>query len=229
MPPELPEILPPTDPRAISMLTTEHFALQGLRSSTIADSSGRASLYLSAVSGTLVALSLLGNATHLGRPFVIAALLSGAVLIFLGFATFSRTLQSGIEDAFYAVGINRIRHLYLQVVPDYRAYFIQSDRDDIYGMLANMGAGRGGPWQMLLTTAGTLGTINSFFIGGLLAGLAVAVLGVAFPWAAGLGLGAFLLSVLLHFRHQQRAWFKFSREHPALFPSEDRPGEPSGG
>ena len=45
------------EPRAsaISFVTTEHFTLQGARSQTIAESTGRASMFLASVSGGLVA------------------------------------------------------------------------------------------------------------------------------------------------------------------------------
>jgi hypothetical protein len=41
---------------ALSVITMEHFALQGSRSATISESIGRASMFVSAVSGGLVAL-----------------------------------------------------------------------------------------------------------------------------------------------------------------------------
>jgi hypothetical protein len=53
-----------SDPRpaAVSFVTTEHFTLQGARSSTIAEATGRATMFLSAVSGGLVALGLARHA-----------------------------------------------------------------------------------------------------------------------------------------------------------------------
>ena len=47
-----------TDPRpaAVTFVTTEHFTLQGARSSTIAEATGRATMFLGTVSGGLVAL-----------------------------------------------------------------------------------------------------------------------------------------------------------------------------
>ncbi|WP_425145234.1 hypothetical protein [Deinococcus sp.] len=218
-PGELPQ-LPPDDSRALSMLTTEHFALQGLRSSTISDSSGRASLFLASLSGTLVALSLLGNASQMGRPFVIAALILAPTLIFIGVATFARVLQSGLEDAFYAIGINRIRHLYLEMVPQYRPYFVQSDRDDVLGMIADMGSASGGSWQMMLSTAGTIGVTNSVLIGAFSSGLAMALLRVSLETGLLGGLLIFLASAALHFVVLRRAWYAFSARHPALFPSD---------
>ncbi|MFB9995448.1 hypothetical protein ACFFLM_26280 [Deinococcus oregonensis] len=221
--------LPVTDSRALSLLTTEHFALQGLRSSTIADSSSRASLYLASISGTLVALSLLGNAAQLGAPFVIAALIITPTLIFLGLATFARVLQSALEDSFYAMGINRIRHLYLELVPEFRPYFLQSEHDDIWGVLANMGSSRGGPGQMLLTTAGAVGTINSVLIGSFAAGLALALSTLTLTASVVLGLLVFVLSAGLHYRYQQRAWWALTQRHPALFPSEAVMAKPVAG
>ena len=50
----------PTDadprPAAVAIVSTEHFTLQGARSSTIAESTGQASMFLGAVTGGLVAL-----------------------------------------------------------------------------------------------------------------------------------------------------------------------------
>jgi hypothetical protein len=50
-------------------MTTEHFVLQGARSSTIAESSGRANMFLAAVSGGLVALGLVATASSVGTAF----------------------------------------------------------------------------------------------------------------------------------------------------------------
>jgi len=62
---------PPGDPRpsAVAFATTEHFTLQGLRASTIAESTGRATMFLGAVSGGLVALGLIATASRVGTAF----------------------------------------------------------------------------------------------------------------------------------------------------------------
>ena len=59
------------DPRsaAVTFVTTEHFVLQGARSATIAESNGRANMFLAAVSGGLVALGLVATASSLGAAF----------------------------------------------------------------------------------------------------------------------------------------------------------------
>jgi hypothetical protein len=49
-------------PAGVTFVTTEHFTLQGARSSTISESTGRASVFLGAVSGGLIALGLVATA-----------------------------------------------------------------------------------------------------------------------------------------------------------------------
>ena len=60
-----------SDPRpaAVTFVTTEHFTLQGARSSTISESTGRASVFLQAVSGGLIALGLVATAAKTGAAF----------------------------------------------------------------------------------------------------------------------------------------------------------------
>ena len=62
---------PGTDPRpaAVTFVTTEHFTLQGARSATIAEATGRATMFLGAVSGGLVALGLIATAGGVGAAF----------------------------------------------------------------------------------------------------------------------------------------------------------------
>ena len=95
---------PEPDPRppAVTFVTTEHFVLQGARSSTIAESTGRANMFLAAVSGGLVALGLVATASRLGTAFYAFGLILLPTLAFVGLVTFERVLQSGVEDEGYA-------------------------------------------------------------------------------------------------------------------------------
>ena len=56
-------------------MTTEHFTLQGARSSTISESTGRASVFRGAVSGGLVALGLVVAAAKTGVAFYMFGLI----------------------------------------------------------------------------------------------------------------------------------------------------------
>jgi len=60
-----------TEPRppAVTFVTTEHFVLQGARAATIAESTGRANMFVAAVSGGLIALGLVATASRVGIAF----------------------------------------------------------------------------------------------------------------------------------------------------------------
>ncbi len=62
-------VVPEPRSAAVTFATTEQFMLQGARSSTISESTGRASMFLAAVSGGLVALGLIATATGVGTAF----------------------------------------------------------------------------------------------------------------------------------------------------------------
>src|SRR5437764_7426133 len=92
-----------SDPRpaAVTFATTEHFTLQGARASTIAESTGRATMFLASVSGGLVALGLIATASRVGTAFYAFELVLLPTLTFVGVVPFERTLQSGMEDLGY--------------------------------------------------------------------------------------------------------------------------------
>jgi hypothetical protein len=84
---------------AVTFMTTEHFVLQGARAATIAESNGRANMFLAAVSGGLVALGLVATASSLGAAFYGFGLVLLPTLACVGFVTFERALQSYFEHA----------------------------------------------------------------------------------------------------------------------------------
>ncbi len=209
--------------QAVTIMTTEHYTLQGIRAATISDSSSRASLFLGTVSSTLVALAFVGQVSKttkdLGEPFYIFSLVLFPSLLFLGLVTFDRVLQSAIEDTVAAHGINRIRHYYVEIAPQLAPYFMQSTHDDDAGAAQNMGVASAW-WQMFLDTAGMIAVINSV-IAGVSAGLIVSRLVVNKPLALYvlIGAAAFLLSLALHQRYQAVQWRRTDVRMPVMFPS----------
>ena len=79
---------------AVSFVTTEHFTLQGARSSTIAEATGRASMFLGAVSGGLVGLGLVATATGVGATFYAFGLILLPTLAFVGVSLPSPGLEA---------------------------------------------------------------------------------------------------------------------------------------
>jgi VIT1/CCC1 family predicted Fe2+/Mn2+ transporter len=142
---------------ADTYVTTEHFTLQGARASTIAESTGRATMFLSSVSGGLVALGLVATATHLGRAFYAFALVLLPVLSFVGLVTFERTLQSGIEDHGYARRIATLRGYYFEQAPQLESFLLSVAPDERMHIQGLFGS-RGQRWR---TIAGMIAVITS--------------------------------------------------------------------
>ena len=97
-------------------MATEHSVLQAGRSATIFETGGRTAVFLGTVSSSLVAL--VGQISRLGTAFFVFALVLLPPLLFLGLVPFERALELGAEDYIYAAGMSRIRHLYLEMVPE---------------------------------------------------------------------------------------------------------------
>lgn len=200
------------------LVTTEHFTLQTARAATISEANGRASLFLGTVSSAIVALAFIGQVDETMTAFFSFAFVLFPVLIFLGVATFSRVLQSGIEDSIYARAISRLRHLYTELVPPLADYFVLSTHDDAVAFVRDLGV-RPGRWQMFLTTAGTIGVINSVLVG-VLVGLVADRFGAGVWLAVAVGLVLFVVGVFLHQRYQAQQWEAAEKSIPAMFPSE---------
>lgn len=202
--------------RAALVLPTEHFTLQSARSATIADASGRANLFLGAVSAALVALGLVAGNSGLGQEFALFALAVLPVLFFLGLATFYRVTQSAAEDLLYARGINRIRHFYQEFAPEVAPYLVLSANDDDAGVLGNMAIAPS-RWQALLTTGGTVGVVASA-VAGAFVGLAAGVVGAPEGWGVGVGLVVFLGSTAAFYRAERALFARVDWPSPR-FPS----------
>jgi hypothetical protein len=140
-------------PAAVAFVTTEHFTLQGARSSTIAEATGRATMFIGAVSGGLVALGLIATAAGVTTAFYAFALILLPTLAFVGLATFNRVLQSGIEDFAYANRIARLRGYYFQYEPELVDYLLSvppTERLRMQGIA-------GGRWQKFVTISAMVG------------------------------------------------------------------------
>jgi hypothetical protein len=195
-------------PAAVTFVTTEHFTLQGARSSTISESTGRASVFLQAVSGGLVALGLVATAARTGVAFYMFGLILLPTLAFVGLATFHRVLQSGIEDLGYARRIARLRGYYLDHVPEVAAYLPSSAE-----RLPAPGLGIG-LWQQFVTAAGMVAVITAVLSGSAGGLLAAVVSGHSLVAAlvAGVVVAAAVLAGLM--RYQNSAWIRGTAASP---------------
>jgi len=204
----------------VSILTTEHYTLQTGRSLTTAETNGRSSLFVGAVSSGLIALTFVGQIAHLGTAFFVFSLVVIPTLLLMGLITFERLMQAATVDGIYARGINRIRHLYLEYATQMQPYFILSTHDDQEGLLGAE-AIHTSWWQVFLNTAGMIAVINSVLAGGFV-GLLLAAFTFPLWVSTSAGVVTFLLSMTLLQRYQWRQWMRQARTMPVLFPSQPR-------
>lgn len=192
-------IPPATRQDLITIMSTEHFTLQGARSAAISDANGRTSFFLSTLSAGVVALAFVAQVAQTGPAFIVLALIVLPTVLVIGLASFERLLQLGIENIRIVVAINRVRHYYLEVAPELRPHFTLSDRDDSVGVLSSLGSVRGGirPWDLFVTNAGLVAIVDGI-VSGVIGALATSVLqrDVAVSAAVGIAVGASVLGVL---------------------------------
>jgi hypothetical protein len=189
-------------PAAVTFVTTEHFTLQGARSATIAESTGRATMFLGAVSGGLVAFGLIATASRVGDAFYAFGLILLSTLTFIGLVTFARVLQSGIEDHGYARRIALLRGYYFDQAPELTPYLLSvphQERLHVQGLW-------GGRWQKFRTVAGMVAVVTAVLAGSAI-GLLAAVVSdhsLAAALAAGGVAALAVLGVLM--REERFAW-----------------------
>src|SRR5687768_9622448 len=93
----------------LSALTTEHFVLQTANNSTYSEASARSTLYVMALSSSLLATGFVAGSTALLVPFA-AILLPAAFL--LGLFTVVRLVESALDSMQCLTGIACIRGYY---------------------------------------------------------------------------------------------------------------------
>ncbi len=189
-------------PAAVTFVTTEHFTLQGARASTTAESIGRSTMFLSAVSGGLVALGLVATASRVGTAFYVFALVLLPTQTFIGLVTFERVLQSGIEDLSYARRIALLRGYYFDQAPELTSYLLsvpEKERLRAQGLWA-------GSWQEYRTVAGMVAVITAVLAGSTIGLLTAAVTGHSLVAALGAGGAAATGALGALMRYQASVW-----------------------
>jgi hypothetical protein len=115
-------------------LTTEHWSLLATRGMTWQEIFSRTGTYLTVLSASVVALSLVANATGFGPGFTTFALVVLPVALLVGLGTYFRLIEADIEDTWLIIGMNRLRHAYVELAPELEPYFIASHHDDAPGI-----------------------------------------------------------------------------------------------
>jgi hypothetical protein len=199
----------------VQMLATEHWSLLATRSLSWNESFARAGMFLSLLSGAVVALALVAQATSFGEGFVLFALLTLPVVLFVGVATYIRLLEINNDDYVWVRGMNRLRAAYLEVDPDLARHFITGTSESAVDIFRTFGTDFSaerpldiGRLHALVTTPSTIAFVDAMLAAVLAAIIAVQLKVATLP-AAGIGVLAFVATgaalALFGFRSQAMA------------------------
>jgi hypothetical protein len=217
------------DPRALTILTTEHWSLLTARSLVYNEAFARAGMFLTFLTGTLLALGFVSQGSGYGPEFLALATALLGFDLFVGLATLGRIWSASAEEFRAIQGMNRLRHAYLEMVPTLGPYFVTSTHDDLVGLLSMYGpdplTGPGTPPSILTnighgltTTPGMIGTITAA-VGGAFAAALVLLFGASTVVGILVGFGGFALLTIAFLMAGYRQFLLLERRINARFPT----------
>ena len=117
-------------------MAAEHWNLLASRSLIWNEAMSRATVFLTVLSASIIALALLADATGFGPQTTTLALVLLPVVFFLGIAAYARLVQINTEEFELVLAMNRLRHAYLQLEPGLERYFTTGHHDDERGVIS---------------------------------------------------------------------------------------------
>jgi hypothetical protein len=220
------------DPRALQILSTEHWSLLTARSLAYNEFFSRGAMFLTFLSASLVALGFVYQGAK--ADFVLVLIPVLALDLFVGLATLGRLAAASSEEILAVQAMNRIRHAYLEMVPTLDPYMSTSRHDDIGSVLAVYGATPAAPSALLnvlhgLTTMPGMVSVLDAAIGGALAGSVAVALGADLRFAVIVGIAAGVAFAAILTATMVRSFTGMSNRIVARFPAADAmPYQPPG-
>ncbi len=216
------------DPRAVQILSTEHWSLLSARSLAYNEAFTRGGMFLSFLSMSFVALALLSQAMSFDQQFLVIAAIVLAFDLIIGLTTYGRIIGANADDLRAVHGMSRIRHGSTQIAPIVTPYFVTGTHDDPDGVMISYGSPPSTyPGVVLygITTSGGMIALIASMVGGVLAG----VMALIFGGSAGLAIIVALIGTVVVFTIQTvltaGTLQRVSASLPILFPTdEDRAG-----
>lgn len=188
----------------LQILTAEQSSLAATRALAWNESFSRAAMYLSTLSGAMVALALVAQGSaSTAQQFALVIL---PIVLFVGVATFIRLGAANTNEANCVIGMNRIRAGYLEIAPDMARYLVMSAHDDARGVGITMGVAPGTRSfaHFIAATPIVVATLNSVVVGVMFA-LVGLQLGAAIGPSLVAGLVGFVLAAALQGRYANRS------------------------
>jgi len=216
------------DPRALQILSTEHWSLLSARSLAYNEAFTRGGMFLSFLSMSFVALALLAQGMSFDREFLIIAAVVLAFDLIIGLTTYGRIIGANADDLRAVHGMSRIRHGYTQIAPMTTPYFTTGTHDDPAGVMISYGSPPSTYPAVIfyaLTTSGGMIALIVALVGGVLVGVLSLIFGASAGAAIGLSIVGAIVACVLEMALTAGSVAKVSENLPVLFPSESE-GEP---
>jgi hypothetical protein len=219
-PAELPTRDGLTPAMRLQILSTEHWSLLASRSLAWNESFARAGMFLSTLSGAIVALALVAQASAFGEGFVLFALVILPVVLFVGITTFLRMGASNYHDAMCVVGMNRIRAGYLELAPDLERFFVMGTTDDERGISLTMATDPHVSWPVhLMAGTPTVVTVLNAVLLAVIASLVALHLGSGTTLALVVGVLGFVVGFALQGWYATRGISRGVADYRPQFPT----------
>jgi len=223
---------PLDDPRALTILTTEHWSLLSARALVYNEAFARGGMFLTFLSTTLIALGLVWTGTGYSPGYLVMAAVVLAIDLFVGLESMARILAVSVEDARYLQGMNRLRHAYHEIVPGLERYFVSERHDDVASVFAVYGASeittsRAGILQGFTTTLAMIGVICAA-LAAVLAGVVLLLLIDAPAVAAAGALATVVVGIVASTVETTRRLGRFAASMESVFPAPARTGSAAG-
>jgi hypothetical protein len=213
-------------PHAPALLAAEHWSLIAARSLIWNEAQSRATVFLTVLSASIIALGFAADATGFGDETTTLALVLLPVVFLLGIAAYVRMVQINTEEFQLVLAMNRLRRAYLTLEPGLERYLTTGHHDDERGVIATyMFDHPSRHWMLahfLVNTPTIIATVDAALAAAIVVLLLQAAVAPTAVAAAG-GVAAFLVAWATLFRLQLPALRPFRRHTPRFPTPPDRP------
>jgi hypothetical protein len=211
----------------LQILSTEHWSLLASRSLAWNETFSRAGMYLSVLSGAMVALGLIAGVSGFEDAFFAFAFVLLPVVLFVGIGTWLRMGASNYHDAVTVAGMNRIRAAYLEIAPELEPYFVMGTHDDARGIGITMALPPATPTAIFVISATpfVVMVLNSVVAGAILALLSIRILHADAVAAVIAGLVGFGVVQAVEVRMATQNIGRSQRQVRPMFPTPGVPHE----
>ena len=211
-----------TDAVRTQILATEHWSLLATRSMTWNEIFSRATMFMTVLSAAVVGIALVAQATDFGPGARLFALLVLPVVFLVGLMTFVRLGEANSDGIMLVIGMNRLRHAYLELAPELEPYFITAHHDDHTAILQSHGAGYRYSVGRVLGGTPALVAIINVVLAGVVAALAAHGLGATEALVIAVGLAGALVVAAGQAALVARAMARGRADYRPRFPTGQR-------